>query len=228
MELTFLGQSCFLLSFKKTKILIDPYLKRKSNGTLEATFTPPHTKNSIKDISLILLTHEHFDHFDKEDIEHIAKRDNAVVVAHDSLLSELTLPRNLLRPISVGKKESLRNVEIEALPAHHPNSFYPLSYLVHADKKRIFHAGDTALMDHFSDLTADVALLPIGGTYTMDLIDAVRATKTIKPDIVIPMHYNTFDVIKADPNEFKQRIEKSILKTKPVILSPGEKYKYPK
>ena len=60
---------------------------------------------------------------------------------------------------------------------------------------------------------------------TMDIIDAVRATKTMKPKYVIPMHYNSFTTIQVDPNEFRSRIEKSILKTVPVILKPGEVFK---
>jgi len=85
---------------------------------------------------------------------------------------------------------------------------------------------DSALMDSFSSIKPDIAMLPIGGTLTMDLIDAVRATKTMKPDYVIPMHYNTFEEIKADPAEFKEQIEKSVLKTKPLIMKPGQALKF--
>ena len=60
----------------------------------------------------------------------------------------------------------------------------------------------------------------------MDCVDAVRAVKTLKPDVAIPMHYNTFDNIKQDPAEFKQKIEKSLVKTKAIVLKPGQKYKY--
>jgi len=97
-----------------------------------------------------------------------------------------------------------------------------MGFLIEFGGKRIYHAGVTALIDTFSDINADVALLPIGGRGSMDVIDAVRATKMIKPDKVVPMQYNTFDLSKADSGDFKARIEKSLLKTKPVILSPGQ------
>jgi L-ascorbate metabolism protein UlaG (beta-lactamase superfamily) len=97
-----------------------------------------------------------------------------------------------------------------------------LGYLISADNQSIYHAGDTELHDSFGEIKTDIALLPIGGAYTMDVVDAVRATKTMKPKYVIPMHYNTFDEIKADSNEFCQRINKSILKTKPIVMGIGE------
>jgi L-ascorbate metabolism protein UlaG (beta-lactamase superfamily) len=118
---------------------------------------------------------------------------------------------------------TLRNLQIKALPAHHPNSFYPLGFLISYKGQSVYHAGDTALINSISEIDADVALLPIGGTYTMDCVDAIRAVKTMKPKYAIPMHFDTFKMIQQDPKEFKQKIEKSVFKTKPVILKPGQK-----
>ena len=69
-------------------------------------------------------------------------------------------------------------------------------------------------------------MFPIGGEYTMDLVDAVKAVKTVKPDVAIPMHYDTFESIKASSEEFREKIEKSILKTQAVILKPGASFDY--
>lgn len=223
MKIRYLGHSFFNISFPNANVLIDPYLMKQSeDSNLEPLLKSPCDKAGLCDIAMILITHEHFDHFDKELIENIAMRDNAIVMSHESILSELSLPKNLIKPISAGNTISTRGLTVTATPAHHPTAFYPQGYLIDSEGSTVFHAGDTSLHDSFANITADVALLPIGGTYTMDIVDAVRATKTMKPKFVIPMHYNTFDVIKADPNEFKSRIEKSILKTKPVILAPGE------
>jgi L-ascorbate metabolism protein UlaG (beta-lactamase superfamily) len=134
------------------------------------------------------------------------------------------LPKNLCVEVRGGDKKTLRGFDLEVKPVHHPRAFYPVSFTLAKDGKRVYHAGDTSLIE-FDDIKADIALLPIGGTFTMDVVDAVRATKTIKPEIVIPMHFNTFCLIKADPREFVQKINKSILKSKPVILKPGEKFK---
>jgi len=180
----------------------------------------------LKDIALILVSHEHFDHFDKDFIEKIASRDNSCVVASESLLQKLNLSKRFLHPIRQHQTINLRGIEITALPAHHPQAFYPLGFLMSYDGKSVFHSGDTSLVDSFSKINPDVALLPIGGTYTMDCVDAIRAVKTMKPRYAIPMHYGTFKMIDQDPKEFKQKIDKSILKTKPVILKPGQSFSF--
>ena len=225
MEISYLGHSFFCIGCKDAKILIDPFINRSSQKPeFKSLLKCPSCEKDLRGISLILITHEHFDHFDQKAVESIASRDNSCVIGHESVLKRLSLSPNLLRPITAGEKIKVRRTTIEALPVHHPNSFYPLSYLLSLEDKKIFHSGDTDLMDSFDELRPDVVMLPIGGSFTMDLIDAVRATKMMKPKYAIPMHYNTFESIKVDANEFKQRIDKSILKTKPVILKPGQSF----
>jgi len=226
-KIQFFGHSFFKIGFPQGNVLIDPFLScNPPNPSLERLVECAAKPADLKDISIILVSHEHFDHFEKETIEKIANKEGALVVSHESILQKLEIPKNLKHAISLNRKATLRNIEIEALPAHHPQAFYPLGFLISANNNSVYHAGDTALLDSFSEIKADVALLPIGGSMTMDLVDAVRAVKTMKPDYVIPMHYNTFEVIKADPLEFKQKIEKSILKTKPVILEPGKSFSF--
>lgn len=226
MKLTFLGHSFFSLGFSGGNVLIDPFIFNSSTDeNFKSLIKCPYKREDFKDVSLILISHEHFDHFDKKSIEFLASKFNALVVGHESVLQELSLPKNLLKPVQIGDNLTLRGTEISIKAAHHPQSFYPLSFLIKADNQTVFHAGDTSLMDELADIKADVALLPIGGTFTMDVVDAVRATKTMKPKQVVPMHYNTFGLIKADPHDFRYRIEKSILVTKPIILEPGQTIK---
>ena len=225
-ELQYLGHSFFKFESKGKSILVDPFLNSKApSPDLKALIKCPLSEKDFKNISLILVSHEHFDHFDKKFIESIAAKNDSLIVAHDSLLNELKIPKRQMVSIATDSKINVRDVEIKAIPAHHPQSFYPLSFLIEINGNRIFHAGDTDLMEEHEKIKADVALLPIGGSYTMDLVDAVKAIKCIKPKFAIPMHYNTWAHIKADPQEFKARIEKSNLKTKPVILAPGETFK---
>lgn len=229
-EIQFLGHSFFRLGFKEGSVLIDPFI---CNTSTDANFKRleacPVKLKDFKDIALILITHEHFDHFDKATIEALAKKHNALVVGTQNVLNDLDVPKNLC--IAVGERENarktLRGFDIEVKPVHHPNAFHPISFIIRKDNHTIYHAGDTSLIE-FDDIKADVALLPIGGTFTMDVVDAVRATKTIKPEYVVPMHYNTFSLIKADPREFVHKIKKSILKTEPVVLAPGETLKLAK
>ncbi|MCX8158255.1 MAG: metal-dependent hydrolase [Candidatus Diapherotrites archaeon] len=222
MKITYFRHAFFKISSYGFNILIDPFVSCKSEKKLTELVRCPNIDKHINGIDLILLTHEHFDHFDKEFVEKVARKNMCFVVGNEDLLKELNLPSSILKPAKSFSNLNIKDVFIECFPSHHPTSFYPLSYLIRIKDESVFHAGDTDLMDYFAKIRANVALLPIGGSYTMDVVDAVRATKMIKPDFVIPMHYNTWDDIKADPNEFKIKIEKSILKTEPIILKPGQ------
>lgn len=226
-SIQYFGHSFFKIGFSGRNILVDPYLSTENHDPEFKRLVCCEAKPAdLKAIDLILVTHEHFDHFDKALIEKIASRDNSCVVASEPLLQELNLNKRFLHPIKMHETINLRGVEIKAVPAHHPQSFYPLGFMVSYKGKSVFHSGDTDLMDEFADISPDMALLPIGGTITMDCVDAIRAVKTMKPRYAIPMHYNTFKMIEQDPQEFKNKIEKSILKTKPVILKPGQSFSF--
>jgi len=226
-EIQYLGHSGFKLAFPHTSILIDPFINNSNQEPEFKTLTKiPLKEEEFKGIGLILITHEHFDHFDKKAIETIIKNNDCYIIGHESVIQELNVPKHLLCPIKLGEKISIKRIDVTAVTAHHPNSYYPLGYLIDSGKETIYHAGDTELIDEFSEIKADIALLPIGGNFTMDCVDGVKATKVMKPKVVIPMHYNTFSLIKADANEFKAKIEKSILETNTVILQPGEIFYY--
>jgi len=225
LKIQFLGHSFFKLCFSGTTVLVDPFFASSHGSEFKRIIKCPVAENSLKKADVILISHEHFDHFDPKTVERLSKSTNACVVAHDSILNQLSLPRPMTHSIDTAKKINCRGLEIEAVHAHHPQSFYPMGFLISDGTRKVYHAGDTQLLDTFSQIKADVALLPIGGSETMDCVDAVRATKTMKPEYVIPMHYNTFEGIKQDPQEFRQKIEKSILKTKPVILAPGQSFR---
>jgi L-ascorbate metabolism protein UlaG (beta-lactamase superfamily) len=222
----FFGHSFFRLSFGSKNVLVDPFMGRTNGNVDFSCLEAPKVKDSdLKDIDVVLVSHEHFDHFDPDLVKQIVLENNACLVCHESMLSKLDLPKRLTHPISANEKVSVRGVEVQAVDVHHPKAFYPMGFLVSGNGKTVFHAGDTDLLDDFNKIKADIALLPIGGYETMDCVDAVRATKAMKPTVAIPMHYNTFKVIQQDPNEFKAKIEKSILKTKAVVLKPGQSFK---
>ncbi len=224
MKVQFLGHSSFLLSFPGAgNVLVDPYFHNQTDDpAFKRIINSPVKKEDVKKVDMLLITQEGFDHFDKKAVEFFANRDGCLVVGHDSVLKDLKSSESLHRSINMNQKLRLKGFEIEAKEAHYPQSFYPLSCMIRNNGSSVFHAGDTSLLDTYNEIKADVALLPIGGNLTMDLIDAVKAAKTIKPKYAIPMHYNTFDMIQADPAEFKARIEKSIIQTKPLIMKPGQ------
>lgn len=105
------------------------------------------------------------------------------------------------------------------------------SFTISIGGKSIYHAGDTALSQDMAlvgdDKQIDIACLPIGGHFTMGIDDAVKACELIKPRVVVPIHYNTFDLIKADPDEFSTKLEKSSSRTKACVLMPGELLELP-
>jgi len=221
-KLQFLHHSSFRLSLQKCTILIDPFVNVPKDVHTKARTKCPVSNRILKDADIVLISHEHFDHFDKKLINEIAEEENCAIVAHDSVLSEINAKSSNKHPVTVNKKMNIRGVTIEAFHVHHPNSFYPLGFKIESKNFSLIHTGDTFLTDSLNKLKADVLLVPIGGQITMDVIDAVKVVKTIEPKIAIPMHYNTFDIIKASPKEFKERIENSVLNTKPIILKPGE------
>jgi L-ascorbate metabolism protein UlaG (beta-lactamase superfamily) len=223
LKVKFFGHSFFQVSFGRTKILIDPLVYNYS-----CKFTPLHDSvvsiDKLSGIDAVFITHEHLHHFDKKAVEEITKKNNCLIIGHHSVLSELDIAPNYLKPITSGSKFKLNDINVTVTSVHHPKAFYPVGYLLEKDGITLFHSGDTQLIDRFTEKTPDIALFPIGGNRSMDLIDAVRATKSMKPKIVIPMHYDTFEHIKADAKDFALRINKSNVKTKPVILKPGKSF----
>lgn len=225
MQLQYLGHSFFKFRFGNTTILADPFISSNpKNKSIKTLVKCPINEKALGKVDIVLLSQEHFDHFDKKTVEYLCEKQKVCVVAHESILQELAVEPDQKKAIKSGDKFTLLGVEIEVMHAHFPKSFYPVGYIIRDKKSSVFFAGDTSLTDHLNYIKADIALLPIGGSDTMDVVDAVKATKTIKPKFAIPMHYNTFENIKADPHDFKARIEKSILKTVPVILKPGQNF----
>jgi len=230
MKLSFYGHSFFNMAFSNANVITDPFFSMKTPETsgLKRVEKCSIKPDVLKDINLILISHEHFDHFEKTTVEELAKKHNAVVVGHSSLIEPLKIPNHLKAFAKDSVPMKLRGLEITPVQAHHPQSFAPFGYLISNAKQKIYFAGDTALLQKpFFDLAKlklDLAMIPIGGTFTMDVLDAVRATKIIKPRYVVPMHYNTFDVIKQDVRDFEEKIKDSILKTEVLAMKPGQDF----
>jgi L-ascorbate metabolism protein UlaG (beta-lactamase superfamily) len=157
---------------------------------------------------LILVTHEHHDHFSPDDISRISKADT-VVVAPQSVATQLGGKTIVAKP---GDKLNVAGVAIEVVPAYNPNKkFHPKSaghvgYILTLNGKRIYHSGDTDLIPEMADIHVDIALLPVSGTYVMTAVEAAEAANTIKPGLAIPMHYGDPAVVgtRSDAEEFKR------------------------
>jgi L-ascorbate metabolism protein UlaG (beta-lactamase superfamily) len=223
MEIRYLAQSAVELTEGDTRVLVDPFITGNPKATVSADeLEPTH----------ILLTHGHADHYG--DTVEIAKRTGAPVLAIVEIANELAEQGVETFDPNLGGTVGFDWGWVKLVPAWHtsttPNGTVctPAGLLIHIGGKLVYHLGDTAL---FSDLKliaqrgnhVDVALVPIGGHYTMDRFDAVTACEFIGADIVIPVHYDTFPPIETDAQAFKSDVENAT-ETKVVVLAPGESH----
>lgn len=228
MKFKFFGHSFLKVSFPGTNILVDPFRATNPDSAVSSLIHKPiFLKRDLKDIDLILISNDAFDHFDKTFVEEIANDNSALVISHESILNQLDISRSQKFKVFSDSECVLKNVKIKSVPIHCPTSFYPLGFHLSSDNTSLFYAGSSGLMDSFGDISADVAVLPIGGSTSMDVVDAVRVIKMMKPKYAIPIRYNSFSHLSADPLEFTRKIKKSILETIPVILNNGEEWALP-
>jgi L-ascorbate metabolism protein UlaG (beta-lactamase superfamily) len=222
-DIRFLGHACFELTDGATRVLMDPFL----TGNPKAAASPDELEPTH-----IFLTHGHPDHYG--DIVDIAKRTGAQVVTLAEIAGELGEAgvENVSDP-NLGGTVEFDDVWVRLVPAWHtsttPNgtASVPAGMVVGLGGKIVYHLGDTAL---FSDLRlvgerdpVDVALMCIGGHYTMDRHDAVKAAELVGAGTVIPCHYGTFPPVETDAEAFKADVE-SRTSSKVAILQPGETF----
>jgi L-ascorbate metabolism protein UlaG (beta-lactamase superfamily) len=221
MEIRFLGQSCFELVEGDARVLIDPFL----TGNPKAAADPGELEPTH-----VLLTHGHADHLG--DTVDIAKRTGAPVIAIVELANEIAGKgvENVVDP-NLGGTVELPGGWVRLVPAWHTavtadgTPHTPAGLVVKLGDTTVYHLGDTAL---FSDLALpgqrdelDVALMCIGGHYTMDRHDAVVAAGLVGAKTVIPCHYDTFPPIETDAQAFKADVE-ARTDSSVVVLAPGE------
>ena len=219
------GQSFFEFYLDGTHFLIDPYLDNSTHSTFERLIPCPARISDFRGVDYIFVTHEHFDHFDKPAVEAISRSNNALVVAPAPVTSQLDLQKNLIKTVRAGDLFSIGNLEVTVTPAVH-TSAHPVGYVIEADGISIYHAGDTKYFQQMKNIHADIAFLPIGGRYTMDIIDAVRAAKDIKPKYVVPMHYNTFREIRVNIDNFEDQMRVSAPNIHYLIPHIGERIEF--
>jgi len=198
-ELKWLGHAGFLIKNSKT-IYIDPY----------------NIKEDSEKADIILLTHSHYDHCSVADIEKIVQAGTKIIAPADcqSKVNRFDIPIEI-EVVEVGREIDLGTIKINVLPAYnidkhfHPKDEGWVGYLIKVGGVLIYHAGDTDVIPEMQKLTGYnqaskefVALLPIGGRFTMSAEEAVEAAKIIKPTLAIPMHYGSIIGTDEDAKEF--------------------------
>jgi L-ascorbate metabolism protein UlaG (beta-lactamase superfamily) len=221
MNIRFLGHAAFALEHDGKTILVDPFLTGNPKAAASADEVAADA---------IFLTHGHGDHLG--DTVAIAKRTGATVVAIVELAGELSAAgvENVVDP-NIGGTVDLGWASVRLTPAWHTSTTpggtasTPAGLVIELGGKRIYFLGDTGL---FSDLALparrghiDLAVVPIGGHYTMDRFDAVVAAELIKADQIIPDHYNTFPPIETDVQAFKTDVQNAGF-AEVIVLDPGQ------
>lgn len=185
---------------------------RLGDGSKVVYIDPWKLKGDRPKADLILITHDHFDHFSKEDIEQLSKPDT-VVVAPPHVTKEL---KGNLRAARANDSITVAGVAIETVPAYNLNKFrepgkvfHPrdascVGYIVTLAGKRIYHTGDTDHIPEMNNVKCDIALVPVSGTYVMTAEEAAAAVNTFKPGKAIPMHYDDIVGTRKDAEEFKK------------------------
>ena len=169
---------------------------------------PLEIGNDAHDADYILITHDHYDHFSPEDIRKVAKADSILVVPENMLdkAQEVTRDVGKIETVKPGVYRELNGLEFETVPAYnllkpfHPKSAEWVGYVLRIDGQRIYIAGDTDATKEAKAVKCEIALVPIGGTYTMDARKAAELVNTIRPNIAIPVHYGSIVGKPADGN----------------------------
>ncbi|NLX10842.1 MAG: metal-dependent hydrolase [Chloroflexi bacterium] len=225
-DITWLGHAGFVLDIDDYRVLIDPFITDN-----------PLAPVALEDLDadFILLSHGHGDHV--RDTPALARRTGAEVVSNVEICGWLRQQHGIevTHGINTGGGVELAFGRVELTMAFHSSSLPDGSYggqpnglLIQTySGQTIYHAGDTAPfmeMQWIGEAGIDLAMLPIGDYFTMGIEGSLRAIRLLQPRTVIPMHYNTFDLIVQDASRWAQRVNNET-DAKPIVLDPGGSYR---
>ena len=221
LKVSWLSHASFLIEADQTKILIDPFVTDNPLAPVKADEV---------EADFILVSHGHGDHVG--DTIEIAKRTGATVVSNFEIQNWLVGQGvENAHPMHIGGGFDFDWGRVKLTIAHHgsalPDGSYggnPCGFLLTIQDKNIYHACDTGLfydMKLIGETGIDLAILPIGDNFTMGPDDALRAVKLIEPKQVVPIHYDTFDVIKQDPQAWTIRVQQET-SAQATVMKPGE------
>ena len=200
-ELKWLGHAGFFVKNSRT-IYIDPY----------------NIREGLEKADIILITHSHYDHCSVADIKKIVQEGTKIVLTADSQskITRFDVPIKI-EIIEPGKELDVGDIKISTIPAYntdkhfHPKDENWVGYVIKINNVIVYHAGDTDLIPEMQKLTGYkqsgkefVALLPIGGRFTMNVEEAAEAAKLIKPTVAIPMHFGSIVGANEDAKEFSE------------------------
>ena len=202
---------------ENVEVLCHSSIKMK-NKNIIIYIDPFKIDNDYNDADFIFITHDHYDHYSEEDINKVVNNDTIIVVP-DGLITKLMqigINKDKIIVVEPNKKYSVKGINFETVPAYNINKkFHPkengwVGYLINLNNNVYYIAGDTDFTEENRKVKCDVALVPVGGTYTMNYKEAATLINEIKPQIAVPIHYGSIVGTKQDAINFTQLLNKSI------------------
>ena len=201
MKIEVLCHSSIRIEGEEKTVYIDPY----------------RIKEEIMDADLILITHSHYDHCSEDDINKVKKDGTKVFVTNDLMdkALELGFEEENITVVMPNNSYKELNIEIDTIPSYNINKqFHPkennwVGYILKLEGKKVYIAGDTDITEENKNVECDIALVPVGGTYTPDYKEAAELVN-IKPEVAIPMHYGELVGTKEDAERFSKLINSNI------------------
>lgn len=217
MEITWLGHSAVMIKGSKI-IIIDPFL----TGNPAASASP----EEITEADLVIVTHDHGDHVG--DAFPICKQTGATLVSIHEVAVQAEAEGISVEGMNIGGTVESKGVKVNMVQAvHSAEKGDPSGVVIEIDGKTLYHAGDTALTYDLKLVGEffhpDLSFIPIGDRYTMGINSAAKAVEFCQTEKVIPVHYDTFPIVTADPEAFKTKVADT---AEVIILKPGETYSF--
>lgn len=199
------------------KITINAQSSIKIEDEYIIYFDPFKIEQKTNDADIIFITHDHYDHFDISSMNNIIK--NSTILIAPKILNDKIIEteiKNEIIYVEPNKKYKILKYEFKTIPSYnidkqfHPKDKEYVGYIITINNERLYVAGDTDITKDNKKVKCDIALIPIGGTYTMDYKEAAELINIIKPKIVIPTHYNSVVGSLEDGFNFKKLVDKNI------------------
>lgn len=200
-----IGHASFIFEIHNKKVYIDPFRLKKHYDSAD----------------IILISHTHFDHLSIEDIKKIAASNTEIFVPHDGV--DTLKGCGKITGVEPYKNYKVEGLEFSTVPAYntvserlgfHPKKNNWVGYIINANNMKVYHSGDTDFIEEMKKIKVDLALLPMGGTYTMDINEAINAANSMNAKNVIPMHYKALLGEKTSSEAektFKNKVKNSII-----------------
>ena len=190
----------------------------KITGDRVIYIDPYKIKDEPKDADMIFITHTHYDHFSSEDIQKVRNQNSIIIITDDGYTECLKMgfKEHQINRVEPNKRYQLHGLNFETVPAYnvksqfHPKSSNWVGYILEIRSASYYIAGDTDMNEDNVQVECDVAFVPVGGTYTMDAVEAAKFVNEIQPRIAVPIHYGTIVGTKADAERFEGLLKSTI------------------